>query len=99
MEKQLPFTKNQTIRIRKSIQPNRKQRIFVPKKVEKLENFDGKFLTTALADRRSLDIASRRESHSLSLINIDTERGAAAVDDLTQALRLRLNDTGKLRAA
>lgn len=63
------------------------------------EKFDGKFVTIALADRRSLDIASRRERRSLSHINIDTERRATAIDDLTQALRLRFHDTGKLRAA
>ena len=49
-------------------------------------------LTITAANRGSLDIASTGEGQSLSLINIDPEWGGAAINDLTQTLRLWLDN-------
>ena len=56
-------------------------------------------LTAALANWWRLDVAGGGESQGLSLVDGDAERGISAVEDHAEALRLRADDAGQLRAA
>lgn len=59
----------------------------------------GSNCTFAPANRRSLDLASPRESKCLGLVDVDPERRPSAIEQRAEARRLRLDHARELGAA
>ena len=58
-----------------------------------------KFLTVASGERGSFDVACAWQGQSLSLVNVEAEVGATAIENLTQTLGLGSHDRAQLCAA